>query len=85
MQARGPHIRRQRKESGYSLTAFADRIGVSKSWLSRIERDMANPSPDVLRRIALALRRETSARAAISQIARHGTEGEGSDDEPPGG
>ncbi|WP_075001248.1 helix-turn-helix domain-containing protein [Streptomyces qinglanensis] len=69
MQARGYRIRRQREESGYGLTAFANRIGVSPSWLSRIERDQANPSPDLLRRIALTLRSERAARAAISEIA----------------
>lgn len=81
MQARGDEIRRQRKESGYGLTAFARRIGVSPSWLSRIERDQAHPSPDVLRRIALALKREAPARAAINKIAQH--EDEGPDEDPP--
>lgn len=80
MQARGDQIRRQRKECGYSLTAFAHRLGISPGWLSRIERNKAHPSPDVLRSIALALEAETPVRAAISKIARHETEGD--DDEP---
>lgn len=83
MQARGREIRRQREECGYGLRDFADVIGVSPGWLSRIERDKANPSPDVLRRIALAFERETPVRDAIAKIARH--ENEGDDDEPDDG
>lgn len=70
VQTRGDKIRRQREESGLGLTAFANRVGVSPSWLSRIERDKANPSPDVVRRIAVALKRDRQTRDAISQIAR---------------
>ncbi|MEU6768586.1 helix-turn-helix transcriptional regulator [Streptomyces sp. NPDC046853] len=66
MQARGKQIRRKREEAGYGLTAFAKRVGISPSWLSRIERDQADePSPEVLRRIADELG------AAIKEIARH--------------
>ncbi|MDJ1132433.1 helix-turn-helix domain-containing protein [Streptomyces iconiensis] len=78
MQARGCEIRRQREESGYGLTAFAGRIGISPSWLSRVERDQANPSPDLLRRIALELDGEQQARVAISRIA-HTHEGRDGD------
>ncbi|CAM5683860.1 MULTISPECIES: helix-turn-helix domain-containing protein [Streptomyces] len=74
MQAQGSTIRRQREESGYGLTAFARHIGISPGWLSRIERGKAKPSPDVLRRIAVALSEEQAARAAITQIARHEAE-----------
>lgn len=69
MQARGRTIRRKREACGYGLTAFALRIGISASHLSRIENGKANPSPDVLRRIALAFRREAQATAAIKEIA----------------
>lgn len=68
MQARGAHIRRKREGAGYGLTAFAREIGISPSWLSRIERDQADPSPDVLRRIALALQQDPHVRAAIAEI-----------------
>lgn len=80
MQARGHHIRRRREESGYGLTAFAHMVGISPSWLSRIERNQVNPSPDVLKRIALTLHAERDTRAAINEIAQHETEG--SDDDP---
>ncbi|MDX3455100.1 helix-turn-helix transcriptional regulator [Streptomyces sp. ME02-8801-2C] len=79
MKARGRNIRRNREESGYGLTEFANRIGISASYLSRVERDQANPSPTVLRRIAEQLRKERARRAAIAEI----TEDEGSDDKPP--
>jgi transcriptional regulator with XRE-family HTH domain len=53
MEARGPKIRRLREEAGYGLNQFASRIGISPSWLSRIERNKAKrPGPDVLKRIA---------------------------------
>ncbi|WP_078857189.1 helix-turn-helix domain-containing protein [Streptomyces sp. NBRC 109706] len=69
MQARGARIRRKREGAGYGLRAFADLIGISPSWLSRIERDQASPSPDVLRRIALALQQNPHVTAAIAEIA----------------
>jgi transcriptional regulator with XRE-family HTH domain len=69
VQARGQTIRRQREQSGYGLRAFAQLVEVSPSWLSRIETGKANPSPDVIKRIALALRKERNVRAAIEQIA----------------
>lgn len=83
MQARGHTIRRQREECGYGLRAFARLIGVHPSWLSRIENDQANPSPDVLRRIALKLKQEREAREAIAVIAQQETEG--SDERNNGG
>lgn len=79
MQARGNDIRRKREECGFNLTDFARRIGISPSWLSRIERDKVHPSPDVLKRIALAIREQRDVRTAIAEIAQHETEG--SDDE----
>ena len=80
MKARGQSIRRNREESGYGLTEFARRIGISPSYLSRIERDQANPSPSVIRRIAEELRNERHARAASAEITD--TEEDG-DDQPP--
>lgn len=80
MKARGQSIRRNREESGCGLTEFADRIGISPSYLSRIERDQANPSPGVMRRIAEELRKERRVREAIAEITD--TEEDG-DDQPP--
>ncbi|MFF4746848.1 helix-turn-helix domain-containing protein [Streptomyces sp. NPDC001268] len=78
MEARGHQIRRQREKCGYGLTAFAELIGISPAWLSRIERNQGKPSPDVLRRIALAIQRERVARDAIAAITDE--EDEGSDE-----
>jgi transcriptional regulator with XRE-family HTH domain len=80
VQFRGTTIRRKREECGLNLTQLADQAGISVSWLSRIETDQANPSPGVLKRIALVLHRERTARAAIAEIAQ--PENEGRDDHP---
>lgn len=79
MQASGQQIRRKREESGCGLTEFATSIGISASYLSRVERDQANPSPNVVRRIAEELRKERTTREAIAEITESE---EGSDDEP---
>lgn len=75
MKARGQSIRRSREESGCGLTEFAHRIGISASYLSRIERDQASPSPRVVRLIAEELRKERDARAAIREITESEDEG----------
>lgn len=77
MQAERNRIRSQREESGFSLTGFAQLIGISPGWLSRIERGQGNPGPDLLRRIALRLQDERNARAAIAAITY---KSEGSDE-----
>ncbi|MFE7954446.1 helix-turn-helix domain-containing protein [Streptomyces sp. NPDC057413] len=81
MKARGGTIRRSREASGLGLTEFANRCGISASYLSRIERSQANPSPSVLRRISDELRKERSARKAIAEITD--SEDEEADDQPP--
>ncbi|MET8978495.1 helix-turn-helix transcriptional regulator [Streptomyces sp. NPDC004539] len=83
MKARGQTIRRSREESGCGLTEFAQRIGISTSYLSRIERDQANPSPDIVRRIAEHLGSLRDVRAAIREITEN--EDEESDDDQPAG
>lgn len=86
MQTRGDQIRGQREQCGYGLRDFADLIGISPGWLSRIETNQGDPSPDVVRRIALALHRERKrqrkARRAIAAITE--TEDEGSDERDSG-
>ncbi|WP_439947265.1 helix-turn-helix domain-containing protein [Streptomyces sp. BBFR109] len=82
MQASGPQIRRKREESGLGLTEFATSIGISASYLSRIERSKVTPSPSVVRRIAEALHRERGARDVIAEITT--AETEASDEQPPG-
>ena len=51
----GRRIRAIREEKGLSLRTVADEAGVSESFLSQVERGVANPSVSSLRRIATAL------------------------------
>lgn len=80
MKANGDTIRRSREESGFGLTRFAASVGISASYLSRIERDQASPSPDVVKRIAVRLREARQVREAIAEITQSE---EASDDKPP--
>jgi len=50
----GARVRRLRKERGWSLEALAGASGVSRSMLSQIEREQANPTLAVTLRIARA-------------------------------
>lgn len=52
MRVDGPRIRRRRELSGHGLRAFADSVGISASYLSRIERGQRAPQPEVLAAIA---------------------------------
>lgn len=65
MRARERQIRRLREEAGHGLNAFARSVGVDPSHLSRIERQLTHPSPEVLKRIADGLG------VAITKIASH--------------
>lgn len=52
----GERLKTLREERGYSLTKLADLAGVSKSYLSYLERDLRdNPSLQFLSKIADAL------------------------------
>lgn len=51
----GAKLRRLRTEKGISLRALAQATGLTPSFLSQIERDLAEPSITSLRRIAEAL------------------------------
>ena len=52
----GKRLRELRQEKGYSISELAELAGVSKSYLSYIERDVQkNPSLQFLRKIASTL------------------------------
>jgi transcriptional regulator with XRE-family HTH domain len=51
----GSRIRRYRLERGLTLAALATKVGVTRSFLSSVERGVVYPSILVLRTIALAL------------------------------
>lgn len=51
----GEKIRRKRSEKNLSLKELAERIGLTASFLSQVERELAEPSITSLRKIAEAL------------------------------
>lgn len=51
----GTKIRQYRKDQGLSMQALADKVGITPSMLSQIERDLANPSINTLQLISSAL------------------------------
>lgn len=51
----GERIRNRRQELGLSLRELAGQVGVTASFLSQIERDLASPSIESLRKISTAL------------------------------
>ncbi|MBD8604720.1 helix-turn-helix transcriptional regulator [Pseudomonas sp. CFBP 8771] len=51
----GQRIRDLRKQRGISQEAFADKCGVMRTYMSRIETGAANPSLDAAKVIADAL------------------------------
>ena len=54
MQTLGARLRRWRRAVGLSLAQAAERVGISKGYLSRIETGMASPSIAVLNRLSEA-------------------------------
>lgn len=57
----GPALRSIRTDAGMSLTRVAERAGVSKGHLSRIERGLAQPSLEMVATLADALDSSLSA------------------------
>jgi XRE family transcriptional regulator of biofilm formation len=52
----GKRVQQLRKEKGMSLTELAERAGVAKSYISKLERDIQkNPSIEFLEKIAAVL------------------------------
>jgi transcriptional regulator with XRE-family HTH domain len=51
----GSRLRGRRQELGLSLRELAERVGLTASFLSQIERDLASPSIESLRKISDAL------------------------------
>lgn len=51
----GRHLRRERLERGLTLEQLADRTGLSRSYLSNVERDVNSPTINTLRTIVDAL------------------------------
>ncbi len=51
----GKHIKERRQELGMSLRELAKEVGLTASFLSQVERDLASPSIESLRKISKAL------------------------------
>jgi transcriptional regulator with XRE-family HTH domain len=52
----GENLRQLRLASGFSQEAFADKCGYARSYMSRVERGLANPSLDAVEVFAVALK-----------------------------
>ncbi len=64
----GRYIYKIRKMNGYTLSQLADKVGISKSYLSNIERELKqNPSIQVMEKIASALNMD------LNQLLKYGT------------
>lgn len=66
----GASIRAVRRRRGLTLRQVADLSGVTESFLSQVERDIASPSIATLRRIAVAL--GTSIGVILDEAGPHG-------------
>ena len=51
----GNRVKTLRRGSGMSQEAFADKCGFARSYMSRVERGLANPSLDAVEVLADAL------------------------------
>lgn len=51
----GPAARVIRERSGIKHSVFAERVGISRPYLTNIERGIRQPAPDVTNRIASEL------------------------------
>jgi transcriptional regulator with XRE-family HTH domain len=66
----GAGLRRARRRAGLTLRAVAESAGVTESFLSQVERDVASPSIATLRRVAVAL--GLSIGEILDQVGPHG-------------
>ncbi|MFC0269969.1 helix-turn-helix domain-containing protein [Metabacillus herbersteinensis] len=68
----GERLRELRQQKGYSISELAELAGVSKSYLSYIERDVQkNPSLQFLRKIATTLETDIESLLGSSVAAGH--------------
>ena len=51
----GERIKQLRREQGYSQNEFADAAGITQAYLSRMERGIANPQLDNIKKVAECL------------------------------
>ncbi|PKR59740.1 helix-turn-helix domain-containing protein [Thalassospira lohafexi] len=65
-------LRRERESRGWSLGQFAEKSGVSKAMISKIERGEASPTATVLGRLSGALSVTVSALLSRTDAVHHG-------------
>jgi len=65
-------IRHERENRGWSLSQFAEKSGVSKAMISKIERGEASPTATVLGRLSGALSLTVSALLSRTASVHHG-------------
>jgi transcriptional regulator with XRE-family HTH domain len=65
-------LKREREIRGWSLAQFADKSGVSKAMISKIERGEASPTATVLGRLSGALSLTVSALLSSASPVHHG-------------
>jgi transcriptional regulator with XRE-family HTH domain len=68
----GERVRAERARRGWPLAELADRSGVSRAMLSRIERDEASPTAELLVRIAAAFGMTLSSLIALAEASAGG-------------
>jgi len=51
----GSNVKRLRKQAGFTQEAFADTIGLARSYMSGIETGRRNPTLDVVETVAAVL------------------------------
>ena len=68
----GDELRRRRAATGLTLRGLAERTGLSASFLSQVERSIADPSVGSLRRIASGLGISVTALLAEEAHGQHG-------------
>lgn len=69
LQRLGHHITALRQQRTWSLSFLADRAGIAKSSLSRLEQGKGNPTLDTLWRLALQLETPFSTLIAATQTS----------------
>jgi transcriptional regulator with XRE-family HTH domain len=68
----GDRIRSERMKRQWSLAELAERSGVSRAMLSKIERDEASPTAELLVRIASAFGMTLSSLIALAEMSTGG-------------
>jgi len=63
----GSEIRRLRRQRGLTLKELADKVGLSTSYLSEVERELKRPSIEVLEKLTNILRIPVGSLVPVSQ------------------